>query len=84
MRNRATYHGDCKSPYSAPADAKLEYSIDAIIGSAAVLKPEIFGIPATFWFLGGRNLVKWYGKTTITPMIKEGINPGTMENQPFK
>ena len=65
-------------------DAKLEYSIDAIIGSAAVLKPEIFGIPATLWFLGGRNLVKWYGKTTITPMIKEGINPGTMENQPFK
>ena len=24
------------------------------------------------------------GETTITPMIKEGINPGTMENQPFK
>jgi hypothetical protein len=22
MRNRATYHGDCKSPYSAPADCK--------------------------------------------------------------
>ena len=65
-------------------DAKLEYSIDAIIGSAAVLKPEIFGIPATLWFLGGKQVTYWYGNKVITPMIQEGINPGLMINQPFK
>jgi hypothetical protein len=31
MRNRAAYYGDCKSPYSAPADCKSAGTDDQVI-----------------------------------------------------
>ena len=65
-------------------DEQLEFGLDAIIGAAGVLFPEEFGIVSTVWFCGGKQATFWYGKNFITPMIKEGINPGLMIYQPFK
>ena len=65
-------------------DGQFEYGLDAVIGFAGVVAPEFFGLPSTIWFLGGKQVSYWYGRTTITPMIEQGINPGLMEYQPFK
>ena len=65
-------------------DARVEHTIDAIIGVAGAFYPELFGLPATIWFFGGKQLSKWYGEKVITPMIEEGLNPGLMIYQPFK
>ena len=65
-------------------DDQFEYGLDAAIGFAGVVAPEFFGLPSTIWFLGGKQVTYWYGRTTITPMIEQGINPGLMEYQPFK
>lgn len=65
-------------------EEKLEYGFDTFIGFAGVVAPEFFGLPATIWFLGGKQVTFWYSRTTIIPMIENGINPGLMENQPFK
>ena len=65
-------------------DARIEYSIDAMIGAAGVIAPELFGVPSTIWFLGGKQVTYWYSNNVITPMIEEGINPGLMIYQPFK
>ena len=66
------------------ADARIEYSIDAIIGAAGFVAPELFGLPSTLWFFGGKQVTYWYGKNVIAPMIEEGINPGLMIYQPSK
>ena len=63
---------------------KLEFGFDTFIGFAGVVAPELFGLPATIWFLGGKQVTFWYSRTTIIPMIENGINPGLMEYQPFK
>ena len=65
-------------------DGKLEYGFDTFLGLAGAVAPEIFGLPATIWFLGGKQATFWYARTTITPMIEQGLNPGLMEYQPFK
>ena len=65
-------------------DGKLEYGFDTFLGLAGAAVPEIFGLPATIWFLGGKQATFWYARTTITPMIEQGLNPGLMEYQPFK
>ena len=65
-------------------EGKLEYGFDAFIGLAGVMAPEYFGLPSTIWFLGGKQVSFWYGRTTIIPMIVQGINPGLMIYQPFK
>jgi hypothetical protein len=70
--------------YEPSADKKTEYAFDAIIGAAGVLYPEAFGLPSTIWFLGGKQVTSMYARKVITPMIKEGINPGDMLYQPFK
>ena len=63
---------------------KIMCAFDIMIGSAGVAAPQYFGTFSTFWFLGGRQITKWYGAKVITPMIEEGINPGLMIYQPFK
>ena len=40
MRNRATYHGDCKSPYSAPADCKSAGTEEPVSFVWNTLKPK--------------------------------------------
>jgi hypothetical protein len=65
-------------------DGQFEYGLDSFIGFAGVVAPELFGLPSTVWFLGGKQVTYWYTQTTIIPMIEQGINPGLMEHQPFK
>ncbi len=65
-------------------DSQLEYGFDAFIGFSWVVAPEYLGFVSTIWFLGGKQITFWYGKTTIIPMMNNGINPGQMEYQPFK
>ena len=65
-------------------DSRIEHTFDAIIGAAGAFYPELFGLPATIWFFGGRQISKWYGEKVITPMIEEGLNPGLMIYQPYK
>ena len=65
-------------------DAKVEYAIDAIVGCLGTISPTYFGTFSTVWFLGGKQISRWYGKTVITPMIEQRINPGLIEYQPFK
>ena len=45
---------------------------------------ELFGLPATVWFLGGKQVTFYNARETIIPLIDQGINPGLMEFQPFK
>ena len=70
--------------YCNSDEEKIMYTFDIIIGSAGVASPQNFGAFSTFWFLGGRQISKWYGEKVITPMIEEGLNPGLMIYQPFK
>ena len=65
-------------------EGQLEYGFDAFLGLAGVIAPEVFGVPSTIWFLGGKQITFWYGRTVITPMIENGLNPGLIEYQPFK
>ena len=65
-------------------EEKIMCAFDIMIGSAGVVAPQYFGAFSTFWFLGGRQISKWYGEKVITPMIEEGVNPGLMIYQPFK
>lgn len=41
-------------------------------------------LPATVWFLGGKQVTFFYARKTIIPTIDQGINPGLMEFKPFK
>lgn len=63
---------------------KFNFVGPTIIGLAGVVAPEVFGLPATTWFLGGKQVAFFYARETIIPMINQGINPGLMEFQPFK
>ena len=36
-------------------DEQFEYGFDTFIGAAGTIAPEIFGLPATIWFLGGKK-----------------------------
>ena len=65
-------------------DGKLEYGFDTFIGFAGVFLPQFFGLPSTIWFLGGKQVIFGYARTTIIPMLEQGLNPGLMEYQPFK
>ena len=70
---------------NAPSiDGQIGYGLDALFGLAGVVAPELFGLPSTIWFLGGKQATFWYTQTTIVPMIEQGFNPGLMEYQPFK
>ena len=62
-------------------DEQIKYSSDILVGVIGFAPGG--AIISTFWFLGGRELVFRNGEIMGT-MIKQGLNPGLMEYQPFK
>ena len=69
--------------YNASAmDVKVENTMDAfmsVVGYVPYVRWASY-----FYFLGGKNLSKWYNEKVITPMLQNGIEPGLMIHQPSK
>lgn len=57
------------------------YSADVLFGGIGLLPGGTW--ISMFWFFGGRELVFQYGNTMVE-MMKNGMNPGLLEYQPFK
>lgn len=63
-------------------DVKVENTMDAfmsVVGYVPYVRWASY-----FYFLGGKNLSKWYNEKVITPMLQNGIEPGLMIHQPSK
>ena len=66
---------------STSTEDKIKYGADVIVGGIGLLPSG--ACINIFWFFGGRELVFQYGNTMME-MMKNGINPGLPEYQPFK
>ena len=66
---------------STSINDKIMYSADVLFGGIGLLPGGTW--ISMFWFFGGRELVFQYGNTMVE-MMKNGMNPGLPEYQPFK
>ena len=63
-------------------DLQVENTMDAFMGVLGFVPYVRWA--SFFYFLGGKDMSKWYNEKVITPMLQNGINPGLMIYQPYK